>query len=235
MVLTLAKLDPRLFILVLLGVVVMVVAVAIVAEGRRKQAIFERLRARGFEINQKPAKDLRGELFQPFESITHFRHGAKGLRWIATGRLGDRNVVVVEHSYTVSTGKSNKTIVNACVAAVGGVSWPLLSLAAESFFDRIGEKLGAKPDLKLEDERFNKRWRVRCSDDGFALAVLSPEVQQAIGDGPPAEWWCFGGPRGLVGVGRRRSVDAAKLDEMLSRLEVVLASMPGEARAGLGL
>lgn len=240
MLLTLARIEPVLFFVLIVGVVATIVVLAVAAERRRCQAIFARLRALGFTVVEKTPKEDREAAFAPFAAISHLRHGAKGVVWTASGSAGRWKVSAIEHRYTVSTGKSNYTVVNVCIAAVGGAPWPLLTLKSENMLNRLGDTLGLSRDLKLEDEAFNQRWRVLCGDEGFALAVLGPEVQRAIGDGPGTaggkqEWWCFGGPTGLVCVGRGQRVNAESIGEMISRLEGVLAAMPAEARAGLGL
>jgi hypothetical protein len=219
-------------IAVLIGVLL---ALMVAADRRRRRALFDALRLRGFTVTEKPDRDQREALFLNFLAVPDLRNGGSGLRWTASGRVGGRPVQIMEHSYTVHHGKNTQTIVNTCIAAVGGVSWPLLTLAGENLFDRIGEKLGMRADLKLEDDHFNKRWRIRCDDEGFALAMLTPEVQSVIGEGESREWWVFGGPSGLACLGRRQSLDAPKLEAALVRLETVLAALPPEARAGLGL
>ncbi len=236
---SLAQIAPFLIVIGMAGMAGTIAFFVVAAERKRKRALFDRLRAHGFAVVEKVPKEDREAAFAPFAAIAFLRHGAKGVRWSAGGRVQGRDVRLVEHAYIIHTGKSSTAIVNVCVAAVGGSSWPLLTLTAESVLDRLGEKLGLGADVKLEDGAFNNRWRIRCDDEGFALAVLGPEVQKAIGGGPSGvgtrEWWCFGGPDGLVCIGRRGRVDAAAVAAMLGRLGDVLAAMPEEARAGLGL
>lgn len=240
MLLTLARIEPVLVFVAMIGVVGTIFGLALAAERGRCRAIFARLRALGFTVVEKTPKEDREAAFAPFAAISPLRHGAKGVGWTASGSVGRWKVAMIEHRYTVSTGKSNHTVVNVCIAAAGGAPWPLLTLKGENLLDRLGESLGLTRDLKLEDEAFNRRWRVLCDDEGFTLAMLGPDVQRAIGDGPSTsggknEWWCFGGPSGMVCVGRRQRVTAECIGEMVSRLEGVLGAMPAEARTGLGL
>ena len=119
----------------------------------------------------------------------------------------------------------------------------MLLLTSESLLSRIGEKLGLKADFKVEDEAFNKRWKVECPAEGFALAILTPEVQEVLKTGHAMDWWAIGG--GGVGGGAgggsmvclgRNAVGSPKvLDEMLEHLTTVIARLPTEARAGLGV
>jgi len=120
------------------------------------------------------------------------------------------------------------------------VGWPLLLLTSESLLSRIGEKLGLKADFKVEDEAFNKRWKVECPDEGFALAILSPEVQEVLKTGHAMDWWAIGGMGrsgggSMVCLGRNAVGSPKVVDEMLEHLTTVIARLPTEARAGLGV
>jgi hypothetical protein len=57
--------------------------------------------------------------------------------------------------------------------------WPRLTVTHEHFFHKIGELFGAK-DLKLDDEAFNKKFRVHASDEDFAVLFLTPDVQAVM-------------------------------------------------------
>lgn len=236
---SLAQMAPFFIVLGFAGLVGSIVVLVVAAERKRKRELFDRLRAHGFAVVEKVPAEDREAAFAPFAAIAPLRHGAKGVRWSASGRVEGREVRIIEHVYLIHTGKSSTAVTNVCIAAVGGSPWPLLTLTGESVLNRVGEKLGLGADVKLEDEGFNRRWRIRCDDGGFALAMLGPEVQRVIGGeatgGARAEWWCFGGPDGLVCVGMRKRVDTAAVAAMLGRLGDVLAAMPEEARAGLGL
>lgn len=237
MLFTLAKLDARILIPIGFGVLVVAILVmAIMADRKRREGVAAWLRERGFEVLSKPSKEDRPALFAPFDGLTPLRHGAKGLRWLARGRVAGNDVIICEHAYTVQRGKNSHTVVNCCVAIPCAASWPMLTLHAESWFDRFGERLGGKPDVRVESPEFNKRWRVRCEDDGFAIAVLSPELQDFLAAADRREWWAIGGlSRGLVCVGHTRSPKPQLVAAMLDRLQLAIAAMPEQARAGLGV
>lgn len=224
----------------IIGIVVVVFVLAYRHELARRRSLMALLAERRFKPVERPTRQQKDDAFAPFDGLGDMRHGGRGIRWLASQPRGRGEIRMIEHAYTVSTGKSSHTVVNTCIAAIGArdrsaAGWPLLRLSGESVLDRLGEKLGGKPDVKLDDEAFNRRWRVRCDDDGFAIAVLSPEVQTILAKADAAEWWGFGGPSNLVCIGRRGSADARVLDGMLARLESVIEAMPAEARAGLGL
>jgi hypothetical protein len=182
-----------------------------------------------------PDRTGKDHLFAPFYHITALRHGGKGMRWHAAARVKGRRIELLEHSYTISSGKNSQTIVHTCIAAIGSVSWPVLTLAGEGLLARFAEKLGMAPDINLENDEFNRRWRVKCDDEAFALAILSPEVQQHLAAADRSEWWVIGGPSGAVCLGHRGAVNAQSVAKMIDSLDATLAAMPSEARTGLGV
>jgi hypothetical protein len=224
----------------IIGIVVVVLVLAHRQEMARRKALMALLAERRFNAVERPTREQKFDAFAPFEGLGDMRHGGKGIRWLASKPRGRGEIRIIEHAYTVSTGKSSHTVVNTCIAAIGArdraaAGWPLLRLSGESVLDRLGERLGGKPDVKLDDDAFNRRWRVRCDDDGFAIALLSPEVQAILAQADSAEWWGFGGASNLICIGRRGSADPKTLDAMLTRLDSVIEAMPLEARQGLGL
>lgn len=233
----LLAIKPQVVLIIVgaIALLTMFVVLAHRAEQKRRRTIFTLLRERGFTVTEAPAKPAKAALFASFEGITALRHGGKGLRWHAVLKDRTRHIEVIEHSYTISSGKNSSTIVHLCIAMVGGAAWPMLTLTPEGIADRLGELLGGKADIKLENERFNKAWRVRCDDDAFALAILSPEVQQVLAESVRGESWSFGGPTGLIWTARTVSAQEKTVREMFERLEAVVAAIPPEARGGLGL
>lgn len=109
----------------------------------------------------------------PFRTL---RTGEKGVSWFALGMAEDRRCIVLEHRYTSGSGKNTSTHYHTIAAVEAPERWPVLSLTGEAFFHKIGEKMGIR-DIKVEDEEFNKRFRVKCDDEDFAVLVLTPEMQ----------------------------------------------------------
>lgn len=212
-----------------------IAVVMIVHERRRLSAIQRELASRGFSVSIKPDLIEREQVFRPLLHLGNLRTGPSGVKWFAQGRVGQYCAIVVEHAYTTGTGKNKRTVCNTLVAAPGSGDWPVLTLTGESVFHRLGEKLGAAADVKLEDQRFNRKWRVRCPDESFAMAVLTPDVQQLLAVAGRAEWWSIGGPEAIVCLGRSSAADARGASEMLARLEAFLAALAPQARDGLGL
>jgi hypothetical protein len=96
--------------------------------------------------------------------------------WTAEGSIDGVDLIVLEHHYTTGSGKSRQTHNHAVVSFPVPPTWPKLDAYPENFFHKIGELFGSK-DIKVDDEAFNKRFRVTGPNEDFVLLLLSPEVQ----------------------------------------------------------
>lgn len=96
-------------------------------------------------------------------------------------------VQLLEHKYVVSTGKHTSVHYHLVASTASLERWPKLSVTPENFLHRIAEFFGAK-DLKVEDEKFNRAWRVKSDDENFALLVLHPDVQAWFLKMPGGVW-----------------------------------------------
>ena len=172
---------PTIFFILVLGLAVLVVVAVTIGERKRREQVAGALKELGFDTVIKPGKPEKAAAFAPFEHLKdHLRHGEKGVRWSAAGALGAARLSVIEHSYTVSTGKSSTTFYNTVARVEAPAAWPALRLSEEHLFHKLGGLFGMK-DMQLDNEHFNKRWRITCDHEDFALLVLTPEVQEWLG------------------------------------------------------
>lgn len=224
-------------------------AVAASRSQKRKRAGIEALLAergfikRAFARQEKAAREAAFAIFERAGGFEGLKGGAKGLNWIAEGSLGSGTAAVVaQHTHMVYTGHGGHAVVSTMVAVRVAGGWPRVSITRNSVWTRpLGGGGGGKMLGPLESEAFNKRWRVACVEDGFALAVLSPRVQEFLSgggaEGAKGEWWVIGGGEegaaGLVCIGRTASVDAVGLAAMLDRLSGLVGALPDEVRDGL--
>lgn len=124
----------------------------------------------------KPSETERQSIWALLAPLHDLRTGAKGLTWFTAAQRGPTTIVLAEHRYVVSTGKSSHAVYHAIAATSCPASWPKMLLAEESWLDKIGAWLGSR-DVQVEDPAFNSRWRVSCDAPDFALVFLTPEVQ----------------------------------------------------------
>lgn len=206
-------------------------------ESRRKRAIADALQARGFQVTMKPADGEKLIAFTRLSHVPALKQGHSGVKWFATGLHRGKSTWICEHSYTTGSGKNRSTHTNTVVAIGAPDDWAPFSLTAESIFHRWGEKLGLPKDLKLENEAFNKRWRVRAgaeyrrgeSSEDTALFILTPEVQQFLIAADSREWWCIGS--GRIVCGMPSSLALKDLEKLLDRPIGLTEHLAPEVRA----
>jgi hypothetical protein len=64
-----------------------------------------------------------------------------------------------------------------CAVATIPAACPRLRLGHEDFLTRLGDHLGM-PDVELEYDDFNRRFRVKCDDQKFAFSLLDGTMMQ---------------------------------------------------------
>lgn len=201
------------------------------AEKARKAAIGIKLQSLGFQFAEGPA--TVPAILKVLSNLAELRNGAQGVVWgaIATPPNG-LHTIIFEHRFVTGSGKNRTTHHHTVVATVCPQDWWRFSLKPENFFQRLGDSWGLTKDVNLENETFNKRWRLRCeNDDSTALVVLTPEVQAVLQNAPPAEWWSVG--RGTFACCWRRHLKDTELDSLLQRLGQVVQALNPEVRAML--
>ncbi len=162
------------------------------AELKRMRELAAGLALAGLEIVTSPSDEQKQSAFETLGPFRDLRDGPRGIVWCARGHVQGREVTLVEHKYTTGSGKNRTTVRHTVAAIVASERWPALSLVEENLLHKLAEMFGSK-DLKLEDEAFNKRWRITADHAEFATLVLSPEVQS---------WSMALPPRTMIRIGR---------------------------------
>lgn len=203
----------------------MIVAGAVAAQRKLRAAVDALFAGDGFELTRKPEQAARDGVWPIFEPFKHLKHGVKGIQWIARGRVEGREVIAMQHSYTIHTGQSAQQIVHVCIACPCPAHWPMVELRGEHVFHRIASVLGSS-DIELESEAFNRRWRISAESEDQAILVLTPEVQAMLADAPAGEAWAIG--RGWVRLSGRKLLKPEHLRAGLRRPGRLLDGVPPE-------
>lgn len=217
---------------ILLGGLAVIIVAALVAAHRankaRRAKLEETLRAMGFTFTGSPAKIDKPALYEPFAHTPQFSHGAAGIQWAAQGRIAGATVHVAEHMHMQSHGKGAHPVHHTAAAVACPAPWPTLSLTREHWGHALANLLGAR-DVQLDDEAFNKRWRLKCDQPDFALLFLSPQAQTWLAAAPRNESWHLQAGR-LVCV-RHGTVKDDAIAALAARPAELMALVPPELAA----
>lgn len=152
--------------------------------------------------------------------------GKQKYQHVMTGEIDGRPVAVGQHYYMVHTGKTVVAVHHA-VACVGiGPGWPALRIEPSNVLTRAMESVGLLSDVELEREAFNRKFRLLCEDETFAVALLSGEAQDYLLDRAPTASWRIGA--GRMALVRRTTLKPAHVGTMLDTLSGLLALIPRE-------
>lgn len=148
-------------------------------EAKHREALQLLARQRGWTLVERDDDAARGLPGAPFG-----RGSRRKAKHVLRGAWGGRSFLAFDYSYeTYSTdangNRSTQTHRFAVCALALPAAVPELELTGENALTRIGGALGL-PDLELESEAFNRRYRVCADDPRFAYDVLHPRTIEAL-------------------------------------------------------
>ncbi len=109
------------------------------------------------------------------------------IKHVMQGRVGDRPIEVFEASYMIHTGQAPIMIAHTVYAAECP-PWPVTHITPRNILARLAARLGRQTGLAMENAEFNRRFKVRTHDEDFAIALLSPEMQEFMLSKWSARW-----------------------------------------------
>jgi hypothetical protein len=114
----------------------------------------------------------------PFPMFGHPRHGTENLVW---DRRGGEDVRAFDFWY--QDPGEGRTIGSrrrfTCAVVSLGFTSPRLRVAPRDVFDDVAEALGP-PEVRLELDEFDRRFRVEAEDARFAVSFLDQRMMEAI-------------------------------------------------------
>lgn len=127
-----------------------------------------------------------------FEGFSPFGQGhSPDIDNLLVGQRDGLDWYLFDYTYKVTTsnGKTTTTTTHpfGIVAVRVPIIFPGLSMAEETVFHRIGNKLGMK-ELKFELEEFNRRYFIRCEDARAAHDLLHPQAIEFFMRHPVRNW-----------------------------------------------
>lgn len=219
--------EPVLFMAGVLAFFVAVVALASWAERVRRRGIHAALAEAGGGARFDLDPGAKAQAFAHAGLWRELRRGAEGVRWAGHAMIDGVPVSILEHTYTTGSGKNRKTVRHTIASVPCPRDWAGLWLDEEHLLHKVADLFG-KTDFRVEDEAFNRRWRVRVDDENFALAVLTPEAQTLLSSLPRGLSVRVGG--GAVAVASRRSAQPKSVLELARAAAGFWRTLPPELR-----
>jgi hypothetical protein len=198
-----------------LGLVAIIAFIVMAVKRASEQKAAQRARALETLGLQPLEKEARSEALAWVSALKKLSGGAKNIVHAWSGESGGRTIEWVQHRYVVSTGQTTVVVQHRIVALSVPETWPGVHLAEENIFTRIGSAIVGE-DLQLEDEAFNKRWRIRTDDEAFTMLLLAPDLQQSLRQAPRGQQWIIASGRLiLMEKGEVRPEDVPRMTELL--------------------
>lgn len=202
----------------ILLVFVTLVLLSRTSDRRRLNKIRSMLESRGFDLKTDAlTPERRRWAVERFGRYSQLRNDPNDVRWIASKPMPPGELVALRTTYLEGMGTTRSLyemttiVVAASIADNGPAVW-------------VHRKtLGLRPEpgqeVKVGDERFEKRYRILSTDPAAPRRMLTPTVRELIASGPKLEWWSLGA--GLVVCNFTADVDATGLATMLQRTETM--------------
>jgi hypothetical protein len=142
-----------------------------------------------------------------------------------SGGIGRFHAMTFTYRYTTGSGEDRKTHLEYVVAVELPGRLPNLRVGPESLLGAIAPGL-TRMTSRVENEEFNRLWRVQAGQPAYAVAVLNPRAVEALLQVEPFAWHIEGNH--LVAAGTPRP--AAELAARLDALVAIAANLPGHLR-----
>lgn len=214
---------------VLAGIVLLIV-LSVHFEKKRRAAIKAALGAAGF-VGEGKVEELRTPPAEALGPIERLATRAEKTTWGVEGEAEGVAMVLLEHQYSTGSGKSRTTHNHSVASMAVPAGWPRLDVYAEHLFHKIGEMFGSH-DFRVEDEAFNKRWRVTGESEDFAVLFLTPEVQAMLMGWDRSTFIAVKG--GRLCVYRSGHLNAEGWTAMVGRAAALRKLLPAELDAWRG-
>ncbi len=168
----------------------------------------------------KHAKGVKALPDSPLNLAGLFRTGAGSLRY--SGIVHGRPLAVYQHQYMVFAGTTTFPVIHTIYLAEVSPLWPKLSITKRSTFAQLARMLGWRNGLQLDDPRFNRAFKVTTEDDDFAIAMLTPQLQQFLLTKVGVNWHIDLGRFALIYSGKLKHKRlAASVDRLTRFLELI--------------
>lgn len=209
-----------------IGIVVVIAAIASVFEARRRKALGAFARRIGFSFNPGGAVPFDHD----FAGYTPFGQGSsRRASNVITGTRDGVRFRMFDYRYTTGSGKNRRTHHYGIIAAGVRLTFPRMTMRPEGMFDKIASLAGFD-DLNFESEAFSRRYHVKCEDRKRCYDLVHPQMMEYLLS-VPAVHWQFG--PGLILLIRNGRYGPDELERTIGMIEGFLERMPAYVREEL--
>jgi hypothetical protein len=176
--------DPIVWVLALVVVVVIAVAIYRSAQAKKRTVAFAALAPTiGLNFEGDSALDNK------FKTAL-FNRGYDGqFKNVMNGRFGGFDVSVFDYLFITGSRKSRRTWNQTVVAFSQDVWLPLFAICSEGFFDRIGDAF-THEDIDFDSHpKFSHRYLLRGADEGKIREPFTPALLEFLENIPAQEKW----------------------------------------------
>ncbi|MCZ6834851.1 MAG: DUF3137 domain-containing protein [Planctomycetota bacterium] len=146
------------------------------------------------------------------------------IKHVMHGVVANREAVVFEHMYMVYNGSTMMPMSHTVYSTISP-DWPHTTISSRGLLSRMIHRLGFNAGLEMENEDFNRRFKVKTNDEDFALMLLTPSMQQFLVEKPNVTWQLTRGRVCLIYGGGLRF---DRLERSLQRLETFWSNVAQE-------
>ncbi len=146
------------------------------------------------------------------------------IKHVMPGHVGDRPIEVFEASYMIHTGQAPIMIAHTIYAAECP-QWPVTHITPRHILERLVARLGRQSGLAMENAEFNRRFKVKTHDEDFAIALLSPAMQEFMLSKWSARWRICPGRLCLI---YRGSLKSDRMESSIERMSRFWGLVPPE-------
>lgn len=164
--------------ILIIGGIMALVAIAIIfsvkAERKRREALAALAQNLGLTFSPERDEALRNSL--AMFKVFNIGHGRR-LKNVMRGAGSDLQFEIFDYRYTTGHGKHSQThLLTAVHFHLDLVTFPIFSLRAEGFFDRIGAKFGAQ-DIDFDTHpTFSKKYVLKGDSEDEVRGLFNESV-----------------------------------------------------------
>ncbi len=174
----------------------------------------------GYDYVRTPDKSIRTR----FSHLPEIKNYA-GHKHVLSGDLDGRQLTFFNHTYIIPAGQVIIPVTH-CVYACQAPNWPTLSVKPRSPWSRFFKRTSG---IVLENSAFNAAFKVTCTDEAFAVTLLSPEMQEFMLEKQSGMTWRIG--TNMVCMVYTGTLKLPRVPQSLDRMRRFWSLIPDELEA----